>query len=80
MYLLILAFAMPWTKILMRSSGSFSIRMMMPTVPTVWMSLGDGFSTSSAFWVARKIIRLPAKAASIALIDMSRPTNSGRTM
>ena len=74
------AFASPCTRILMRSSGSFSIRMMMPTVPTAWMSSGAGFSTSKAFCVARKIMRLPANAASIALIDMSRPTNSGSTI
>ena len=64
----------------MRSSGSFSMRMMMPTVPIAWMSSGVGFSTSSAFCVAKKIMRLPANAASIALIDMSRPTNSGSTI
>ena len=33
------------------------------------------FRRPSDFCVARKIIRLPASAASIALIDMSRPTN-----
>ena len=33
----------------MRSSGSFSIRMMMPTVPMAWMSSGSGFSTSKRF-------------------------------
>ena len=64
----------------MRSSGSLSMRMIIPTVPTVWISSGFGFSTSSAFWVARKIMRLPARAASIALMDMSRPTNRGNTM
>ena len=31
----------------MRSSGSFSIRMMMPTVPMAWISSGVGFSTSN---------------------------------
>ena len=54
--------------------------MMMPTVPIAWMSSGVGFSTSRAFCVAKKIIRLPASAASMALIDISRPTNSGSTM
>ena len=74
------AFESPWTRILIRSSGSLSMRMMMPTVPMAWMSSGAGFSTSSAFCVARKIMRLPASAASIALIDISRPTNSGSTI
>jgi hypothetical protein len=34
MYSSIRPLARPWTKILIRSSGSLSIRMMMPTVPT----------------------------------------------
>ena len=80
MYSSTLPLAVPWTRILIRSSGSLSMRMMMPMVPTLWMSSGLGFSTSSAFWVARKIMRFPAKAASIALMDISRPTNSGSTI
>src|SRR5256884_9883749 len=70
------ALARPWTRILIRSSGSLSILITIPTVPTGWMSCGVGFSTSSERWAASMMVRFPARAASIALTDISRPTKS----
>src|SRR5438552_17596257 len=44
------------------------------------MSCGAGFSTSSERCAASMMVRFPSSAASIALMDISRPTKTGRTM
>ena len=67
----------PWTSILTRPSGSFSIRMIMHTVPTEYRSSGDGASTLMSFWLINTTMRLVFKAWSIALMEISLPTNSG---
>src|SRR2546428_516679 len=64
----------------MRPSGSFSIRMMTPTVPTLNRSFSFGSSTWLSFWDTRRIIRFSARAWSTALIERSRLTDSGTMM
>ncbi len=70
----------PCTSTRMRPSGSFSMRMIRATVPTVNMSSGPGSSSSCRFWAVSRIMRLSARAASTALIDRSRLTYSGTIM
>ena len=61
--------------------GTVGIIMRMLKLPDERIKiLVQGLSTSKAFCVDRKIMRLPASAASIALIDISLPTNKGRTI
>ena len=64
----------------MRPSGSFSIRMITPTVPTLNRSRSLGSSTLLSFWDTRRIIRLSASAWSTARIDRSRLTDNGTMM
>ena len=44
------------------------------------MSFGSGFSTLRSFCAARRTIRFSDRAPSMARIDISRPTKSGRIM
>ena len=71
---------MPCTSTRMRPSGSFSMRMMRATVPTVKMSSGPGSSSSCRFCAASRIMRLSERAWSTALIERSRLTYSGTIM
>ena len=64
----------------MRPSGSFSIRMIAATVPTVKSSAGRGVSFWASCCATSMMIRCSARAASTALMDFSRETESGRMM
>ena len=70
----------PCTSTRMRPSGSFSMRMMTPTVPMVNRSSSSGSSTLLSFWDTSRIMRLSDRARSTALIDFSRLTESGTMM
>jgi hypothetical protein len=61
-------------------SGSLSICRMLDTQPIANMSSGRGSSLPAAFCATNMIWRPPSIAASSALIDLGRPTNSGITM
>ncbi|OPZ59134.1 MAG: hypothetical protein BWY87_01151 [Deltaproteobacteria bacterium ADurb.Bin510] len=61
-------------------SGSFSICRMLETQPISNMSSGLGSSLPAAFWATSMIWRPASIAASSALMDLGRPTNSGMTM
>ncbi len=54
--------------------------MIWPMVPTLKMSSGVGSFVLAFFCAERTISLSPAIACSSALIDFSRPTNSGTTM
>ena len=72
--------ARPWTSSRMRPSGSLSIRMIAATVPTGYSSSARGVSFCASFCATSMMIRCSASAASTALIDFSRETESGRMM
>ena len=71
---------MPSTSTFTVPSGSFSICRMLETQPTSNMSSGFGSSLPAAFCATSMIWRPASIAASSALIDFGRPTNSGITM
>ena len=70
----------PCTRSRMRPSGSFSIRMIAATVPTGKSSSGRGVSFCASRCATSMMIRCSASAASTAVIDFSRETESGRMM
>src|ERR1700693_5978219 len=72
--------ARPWTRRRMRPSGSLSIRMIAATVPTGKSSLGRGVSFCASLCATSMMIRCSARAASTAVMDFSRETESGRVM
>ena len=71
---------MPSTSTLTVPSGSFSICRMLETQPISNMSSARGSSLPAAFWATSMIWRPASIAASKALMDLGRPTNSGITM
>jgi hypothetical protein len=64
----------------MRLSGSLSIRMITPTVPTVNRSFSPGSSVWLSFCASIRIMRFSERAFSTALIDFSRLTERGTMM
>ena len=78
--LCVLARCTPSTSTFTVPSGSLSICRMLETQPTSNMSSGLGSSLPAAFCATSMIWRPASMAASSALIDFGRPTNSGMTM
>ena len=76
----VFARCVPSTSTFTVPSGSFSIWRMLDTHPTSNMSSGLGSSLPAAFWATSMIWRPASMAASSALMDFGRPTNSGITM
>ena len=74
---MILALDTPCTNILMRPSANLRIRIIIATVPTLYIVSGLGFSSVTSFCEARKIILFFANASSTAFTELSRLTNSG---
>ena len=70
----------PCTSSRIRPSGSFNMRMMAATVPTPNRSSGRGVSLVASRCATSMMIRCSASAASTAVIDFSRETESGRMM
>ncbi len=78
--LVVVARCRPSTSTFTVPSGSFSICRMLATQPISNMSSGLGSSLPAAFCATSMIWRPASIAASKALMDLSRPTNSGITM
>jgi hypothetical protein len=76
----VLARCTPSTSTFTVPSGSLSICRMLETQPMSNMSSALGSSLPAAFWATSMICRPASIAASSALMDLGRPTNSGMTM
>ena len=72
--------ATPCTRMRMRPSGSFSMRMMLAAVPTSKRSAGCGSSTAGSRCATSISMRFSASERSTAWMLFSRATDSGRMM
>ena len=70
----------PSTRTFTVPSGSFSICRMVATLPISYRSSAAGSSLAACFWATSRMCFPASIAASNALIDLGRPTNSGITM